>query len=121
MMRTRDHSGEGQRWRIGAVPLLVLGAFVLAACASTTRPAPVVDRAERIYDMIVREPNQSTSAVMDGRVLTSLTEKHRVRVQQAEQTFKLVEVSGQGYYRTLREKLGWAGEFNKNIDKKSNP
>jgi hypothetical protein len=29
----------------------------------------------------------------------------------AEPTFKLLEVRGQSYYRTLRDKLGWAGHL----------
>ena len=70
---------------------------------------PVVDRAERVYDIVVREPNASSSAVMDGQVLSTLTSAHRVRVQTADVVFQLVEISGKGYYRTLREKLGWAG------------
>ncbi len=91
-----------------------LQAFVVSPISPHTLTVrPVVDRAERIYEMVVREPNESTSVVMDGRMLSQLTSNHRVRVQRADHSFKLVEVSGQGYYRTLREKLGWAGEFNK--------
>ena len=28
--------------------------------------------------------------------------------------FQMVEVRGQGYYRTLREKLGWGGQLKLN-------
>jgi NAD+ kinase len=92
-----------------------LQAFVVSPISPHTLTVrPVVDGAERIYDIVVRESNKSTSALLDGRVVSQLTPKHRVRVQRAEQIFKLVEISGRGYYRTLREKLGWAGEFNKN-------
>ncbi len=91
-----------------------LQAFVISPISPHTLTVrPVVDGADRVYDMIVREPNKSTSAVMDGQLLTPLTAEYSVRVQRAPQVFKLVEISGQGYYRTLREKLGWAGEFNK--------
>ena len=91
-----------------------LQAFVLSPISPHTLTVrPVVDGADRIYKMIVREPNESTSAVLDGQVLSQLTAEDSVIVQRATQVFKLVEISGQGYYRTLREKLGWAGEFNK--------
>ena len=92
-----------------------LQAFVVSPISPHTLTVrPVVDRAERVYDMVVREPNASSSAVMDGQVLSALTERHRVNVRSAEEVFQLVEISGRGYYRTLREKLGWAGS---SIDK----
>jgi hypothetical protein len=34
-----------------------------------------------------------------------------VRVVRAEPKFKLLEIPGQSYYRTLRDKLGWAGNL----------
>ena len=46
---------------------------------------------------------------VDGRVLCRLQPGDRVRVGRAEPTFKLVEIAGRSYYRTLREKLGWGG------------
>jgi hypothetical protein len=34
-----------------------------------------------------------------------------VRVERAAPRFKLLECSGQTYYHTLRDKLGWAGNL----------
>jgi len=42
-------------------------------------------------------------------VLCSLEAGDRIRVARAEPKFTLIEVAGRGYYRTLREKLGWGG------------
>ncbi len=61
--------------------------------------------------MPARRPNQSTAAVLDGQVLTTLTPADRVRVRRAESVFQLIEISGRGYYQTLREKLGWRGDL----------
>ena len=47
--------------------------------------------------------------MVDGRVVTSLLPGDRVRVRRAVPRFTLVETAHHGYYRTLREKLGWAG------------
>jgi NAD+ kinase len=74
---------------------------------------PVVDRAERIFEMVVHEPNETTSVVVDGRTVCRLRAEDRVRVERATPTFRLVEVRGHNYYRTLREKLGWGGGFRK--------
>ncbi len=75
---------------------------------------PVVDSADRIWELVTRQPGSSTSVVLDGQVLTTLQESDRVRVTRAKPVFQLIEIGGQGYYQTLREKLGWRGEFEKN-------
>ena len=72
---------------------------------------PVVDTAERIYEIVVLNPNKSTSAVLDGQMICNLTTNHRVRIERAQQIFQLVEITGKNYYRTLREKLRWGGEI----------
>jgi NAD+ kinase len=87
-----------------------LQAFVISPISPHTLTVrPVVDTADHIYEMVVSEPNEATSVVVDGRVLCRLTPNDRVRVERAEPTFKMVEVKGHSYYRTLREKLGWGG------------
>ena len=89
-----------------------LQAFVvLALSPHTLTNRPVVDGAERRYEMVVPRPHEGTSVVVDGRVVHKLVAGDRVRVERAEPCFKLVEVSGHGYYRTLREKLGWGGQL----------
>ena len=87
-----------------------LQAFVISPISPHTLTVrPVVDTADHVYEMVVREPNEATSVVVDGQVLCRLTPDDRVRVVRAEATFKMLEVRGHGYYRTLREKLGWGG------------
>ncbi len=89
-----------------------LQAFVILPIAPHTLTVrPVVDSAERVYEVVVAQPNEATSVVVDGRVLCPLGPQDRVRVERAEPSFKMLEVRGHTYYRTLREKLGWAGRF----------
>ena len=75
---------------------------------------PVIDTADRIYEIVVNEPNESTSLVVDGQPVERLTAEHRVRITRAEPVFQLIEITGRNYYRTLREKLDWRGEFRTN-------
>jgi NAD+ kinase len=85
-------------------------AFVISPVSPHTLTVrPVVDSADRVYEMVVRQPNEATTVVLDGRVLCPLSAEHRVRIERAQPTFKLVECHGHSYYRTLREKLGWSG------------
>ncbi len=87
-----------------------LQAFVISPISpNTLTNRPVVDSADRVYEMIVPEPLVGTSVVVDGRVICGVEARDRIRVTRAEPLFQLVEVAGHGYYRTLREKLGWGG------------
>ena len=76
----------------------------------------VVDSADRVYEMEVVEPHppnplNTGSAVVDGRVLCRLQPGDRIRVTRAPVRFRLVAPPGHSYYRTLREKLHWGGQF----------
>lgn len=75
---------------------------------------PVVDGADRIYEIVVSRPNDSTCIVLDGQVITRLTKTDRVRIVRADEVFRLIQIQGHHYYRTLREKLGWGGRITKN-------
>lgn len=89
-----------------------LQAFVIAPISPHTLTVrPMVDTADRVFEVVARQPNESTSAVVDGQVLCRLTAEHRVRVTRADCVFQLIEGLGHSYYRTLREKLGWSGGF----------
>ncbi len=70
---------------------------------------PLVDSADTILELMVNEPNESTSIVVDGRILGRLMPGDRVRIERAQQRFQMLSVPGQNDYRALREKLGWGG------------
>ncbi len=89
-----------------------LQAFVISPISPHTLTVrPVVDTADRIYEIVVSKPNDSTCIVLDGQVITQLSETDRVRVCRAESVFQLIQIEGRNYYQTLREKLGWGGDF----------
>ncbi|HAY81893.1 MAG TPA: NAD(+) kinase [Planctomycetaceae bacterium] len=89
-----------------------LQAFVISPISPHTLTVrPVVDVADRVYELVVREPNESTSVVVDGRMICGLQQDDRVRVERAESSFTMMEVTGQHYYRTLRERLDWGGRI----------
>jgi NAD+ kinase len=87
-----------------------LDAFVFTPLnPHTLSNRPVVDSAARSYDLVVPRPNPGTTCVVDGRVVAALEPGDRIRVRRAAPRVTLVETSDRGYYRTLREKLGWGG------------
>lgn len=93
-------------------------AFVISPISPhTLTNRPVVDSAERVYELVTPRPHEGTTLVSDGTLVCRLTADDRVRVERSQACFQLVEVTGHTYYRTLREKLGWGGGLRN--DKKS--
>lgn len=89
-----------------------LHAFVISPISPhTLTNRPVVDSADRVFELAVPEPNLGTSLIVDGRVMATIRSGDRIRIARADATFKLLDIPGQGYYRTLREKLGWGGQL----------
>jgi NAD+ kinase len=84
---------------------------IVPICPHTLTHRPVVDSADRVIELVVPRPHEGTSLVVDGRVLGTLRTEDRVRIVRSKARFQMIEVSGQGYYRTLREKLGWGGQI----------
>lgn len=89
-----------------------LQAFVISPISPhTLTMRPVVDTADRCYELIMRRPQASPTVVIDGCPAHTLEMNDRVTVRRAEPSFQLIEVGGHTYYRTLREKLGWGGRI----------
>lgn len=87
-----------------------LDAVVLSPLSPhTLTHRPVVDSADRHYEIKVRE--QDASVILDGTKIATIGPEDLVSVQKAAVTFKMIAVPGGGYYRTLREKLGWGGDM----------
>jgi len=89
-----------------------LQAFVISPISPhTLTNRPVVDSADRVYELAVPHPQEGTTLVVDGKAVRQLTSADRVRIERSPARFQLIEVQGYGYYSTLREKLGWGGRL----------
>jgi len=89
-----------------------LQAFVISPISPhTLTHRPVIDSADRVYELVVADPKPGTSVVLDGSVCCTLQPDDRVQVTRADVRFELVVAPGHSYYRTLREKLGWSGRL----------
>ena len=96
----------------GPILQKTLQAFVICPLSPHTLTVrPLVNTADHRIEMVVEKPHAQTAVVVDGRQLHTLTPADRVCVRRAEPKFKMVEVPGYSYYRTLREKLGWGGHI----------
>jgi NAD+ kinase len=89
-----------------------LQAFVISPISPhTLTNRPVVDSADRVFELAVPQPLEGTTLVIDGKVVRQLTSSDRIRIERSPAKFQLIEVRGYGYYSTLREKLGWGGRL----------
>jgi NAD+ kinase len=96
----------------GPILRQTMQAFVILPISPhTLTNRPVVDSADHRYELETLNPGPGTSAVADGRLLSRLEPGDRVRVELSSARFKLIMGHGHGYYRTLREKLGWGGQI----------
>ncbi len=89
-----------------------LQAFVISPISPhTLSHRPVVDSADRLYRIVIGRTRGEPAVVVDGVVLRTLSPGNEVTISRAPICFKLVNFPGRGYYRTLREKLGWGGQL----------
>jgi NAD+ kinase len=96
----------------GPILRKTMQAFVISPISPhTLTNRPVIDAADQVFELAVPEPNNGTSLMLDGKVMAQLESGDRVRIARSDATFKLLDIPGQGYYRTLREKLGWGGQL----------
>lgn len=89
-----------------------LQAFVICPLSPhTLSHRPVVDSADRLYEVVISRARGNPAAVVDGVVAATLSVGDTVAIRRAPVTFKTVTFPDRGYYRTLREKLGWGGQL----------
>jgi len=89
-----------------------LQAFVISPISPHTLTVrPVVDTAQRVYEMVLSGDDNAAAAVLDGKLIHEMQVGDRVRVQRAGSMFCMLEVAGHCYYSTLREKLAWSGDL----------
>lgn len=89
-----------------------LQAFSLTPiCPHTLTVRPIVDSADRTYELTVVDPPEGVMLVIDGQTRRPIGSEDRIVIKRAEPTFKLVRFPGHSYYRTLHRKLGWRGQL----------
>ena len=88
-----------------------LQAFVICPISPhTLTMRPVVDTADRIFDLKIRVDHPTASGVVDGRVVCHFGRDFRVQISRADDTFQMISIPGHDDYHALREKLGWSGK-----------
>ena len=85
-----------------------LSAFAITPiCPHTLTNRPVVESADKVYTITVRQSSGNSAVVVDGQEIVPVTDGDRVTVRRAPVSFMLVKTAGRSYYQTLRDKLHW--------------
>ena len=84
---------------------------ITPVCAHTLTVRPIVDSADRCYELTVPDAPDGAMLVVDGQISRPVRSEDSILVRRAESTFKLVRFPGHSYYSTLHRKLGWRGQL----------
>lgn len=94
-----------------------LNALVLTPiCAHTLAVRPLVISGQRRVELRVEESHTSIGATFDGQNYTPMKPGDVLSVQLFPHQFTVLGVNSQGFYATLRSKLGWGGQLNRSRD-----
>lgn len=83
---------------------------VTPICPHTLSNRPLVDHADRTYELTLPGARTGVVLVIDGQIRRSFGVGDTVTVRKADVTFKLVKTHGHSYYKVLHDKLGWRGQ-----------
>jgi NAD+ kinase len=90
-----------------------LQAFVITPlCAHTLTYRPLVDRADRRYEVGFGSGRAQPLLIIDGQERITLDSSDRVTMTAAPVQFQMVRLPGRGYYQSLRDKLRWGSPPN---------
>jgi NAD+ kinase len=68
---------------------------------------PLVESGSRTLTIHLNSGSEQAVVVLDGQETLILKKGHSITVRKAPVQFQLIKVPGQGFYKTLREKLNW--------------
>lgn len=68
---------------------------------------PLVESASRTFTIRLNSGSDQATVVLDGQETLPMCRGNSITVRKASVQFQLIKVPGQGFYRTLREKLNW--------------
>jgi NAD+ kinase len=88
-----------------------LQAFVITPiCPHALSLRPIVEHADRTYELSMPEAREGVTLVIDGQIKTPFRMGDRVSIRKAPVSFLLARLPGHSFYNALHRKLGWGGQ-----------
>ena len=82
---------------------------VTPICPHSLSARPIVLKATESITMSFPEPYEEISLAIDGQIKVTLDDQTKIQIKQGEYFAKLVSLPTNGYFKTLRTKMGWSG------------
>ncbi|MFZ9089540.1 MAG: NAD(+)/NADH kinase [Planctomycetaceae bacterium] len=80
-------------------------------CPHALTVRSIVDSADRLYRLSVREAPDGVMLVIDGQISRPVSGSDTILVQRASESLRLVRLPEHSFYGTLHRKLGWHGQL----------
>jgi NAD+ kinase len=88
-----------------------LQAFVITPiCPHALTLRPIVEHADRVYELSMPEAREGVTLVVDGQIKTPFLAGDRVTIRKAPVSFLLARLPAHSFYNALHRKLGWGGQ-----------
>jgi len=82
---------------------------VTPICPHSLSARPIVLKSEEIISLSFPETYEGISVSADGQMKVSIDNQTQVQISKAHHTAELVSLPSNGYFKTLRTKMGWSG------------
>ena len=82
---------------------------VTPICPHSLSARPIVLRATEIITMSFPDSYDGLSLTVDGQIKVLIDDQTQIKITKAKHSARIVSFPGNGYFKTLRTKMGWSG------------
>ena len=82
---------------------------VTPICPHSLSARPIVLRSTETITMTFPEPYDGISLAVDGQIKILIDDRTQIKIKKAKHSAQIVSLPGNGYFKTLRTKMGWSG------------
>ena len=83
---------------------------VTPICPHSLSARPIVLKSSETIAMSFPEPYEGISLAVDGQINIPIDIQSQIQIKQAKHFAQLVSLPSNGYFKTLRTKMGWSGK-----------
>ena len=82
---------------------------VTPICPHSLSARPIVLRSTETITMSFPEPYDGISLTVDGQIKILIDNQTQIKIRKAKHSAQIISLPGNGYFKTLRTKMGWSG------------
>ncbi len=82
---------------------------VTPICPHSLSARPIVLRSAETITMSFPEPYDGISLAVDGQIKVLIDDQTQIKITKAKHSAQIISLPGNGYFKTLRTKMGWSG------------